>query len=113
MNDSHVIEARIRYLTSDAGGRLHDMFSGYRGQFFYGGQDYDGIQQFPDVTRVHPGDEVRAFIQLRRERWESVHRDKLFVGMTFQIREGARTVGSGVVTRVDVSPEEFVTCLDR
>lgn len=42
----HEIEVEIRYLTTEEGGRRTGVFSGYRGQFYYGGNDYDGVQFF-------------------------------------------------------------------
>lgn len=114
MTDSelHIIEATIRYLTSEEGGRRHSMYNDYRGQFYYAGEDCDGFQFFPDVKQVQPGDEVRAFVRFRQERWQAVHQARIFVGMPFQIREGARTVGEGVVTRLNVPIDEFLSCLN-
>jgi translation elongation factor EF-Tu-like GTPase len=62
----HIIEARIRYVTTREGGRESGVSSGYRGQFFYDGKDYDGFQSFPDFELtevVEQGKEVRAFVQ--------------------------------------------------
>ncbi|MEZ6138980.1 MAG: hypothetical protein R3B84_00280 [Zavarzinella sp.] len=50
----HEIEAEIRYLTTQEGGRKTGVSSGYRGQFYYGGQDYDGFQYFPDGASIGP-----------------------------------------------------------
>ncbi|MEK6233884.1 MAG: hypothetical protein N2C14_04150, partial [Planctomycetales bacterium] len=62
----HEIEVEIRYLTSEEGGRKSGVSSGYRGQFFYGGEDYDGFQYYPDVpegTMVELGTTVRALVR--------------------------------------------------
>src|SRR5690349_21226235 len=110
LTDWHIIEARIRYLTPAEGGRKSGVASGYRGQFFYDGQDYDGFQLFPDCGPgefVELGQEVRAFVQFRPDRWEQVHRHRVHVGIVFEIREGDRVVGSGVVTRVEVLESEW------
>jgi len=99
----HDIEVEIRYLTTEEGGRRTPVCSGYRGQFFYDGEDYDGFQYFPDLAdgaMVELGTTVRALVRFRQERWEDVHSKRITVGMPFQIREGNRTVGHGVVTRV-------------
>jgi elongation factor Tu len=99
----HEIEAEIRYLTTEEGGRTTGIFSGYRGQFFYEGDDYDGFQYFPDVldgAMVSLGKTVRALIRFRQEMWEAVHAKRIIVGMPFQIREGNKTVGQGVVTKL-------------
>lgn len=109
MND-HVIEARIRFLTASEGGRQSGVFSGYRGQFHYGGDDYDGFQFFPDADPKGPielGKEVRAFVLFHEDRWKYVHESKLHEGMTFEIREGARVVGRGSVTRIEVPRSEW------
>jgi translation elongation factor EF-Tu-like GTPase len=99
----HEIEAEIRYLTTAEGGRKAGVFSGYRGQFAYGGNDYDGFQYFPDVSdgqMVELGTTVRAFVRFLQERWDEVHSKCITVGMPFEIREGSRTVGRGHVTKV-------------
>jgi len=99
----HEIEAEIRYLTTDEGGRKTGVLSGYRGQFFYEGYDWDGIQYFPDLPNdvfVELGRSVRALISFPQARWESVHSKKITVGMPFLIREGSKTVGRGIVTKV-------------
>src|SRR4051794_13811094 len=101
--DFHEIEANIRYLTTEEGGRRSGVASDYRGQFFYEGNDYDGFQFFPDLKdgeKVVLGTTLRALIRFSQVRWEEVHSKKIEVGMPFQIREGARTVGRGVVTKV-------------
>jgi elongation factor Tu len=99
----HEIEAEIRYLTTEEGGRRTGVCSGYRGQFFYEGGDYDGFQYFPDLpdgTMVTLGKPVPALIRFRQEMWAAVHAKRITVGMPFQIREGNKTVGQGVVTRL-------------
>jgi translation elongation factor EF-Tu-like GTPase len=105
MTDYHEIEARIRYLTTEEGGRKTPLANGYRGQFYYDGDDHDGFQFFPDVKGeelIELGTEVRAFVRFRTERWEQIHRHNLHVGKAFQIREGRRVVGEGIVTQLEV-----------
>jgi translation elongation factor EF-Tu-like GTPase len=99
----HEIEAEISYLTTEEGGRSTAVFSGYRGQFFYQGKDYVGFQYFPDLpdgAMVTLGTPVRALIRFRQEMWEDVHSKRITVGMRFQIREGSKTVGNGIVTKM-------------
>jgi len=99
----HEIEAEIRYLTTEEGGRSNGVFRGYRGQFYYGRIDYDGFQFFPDVPDdeiVELGTTVRAVVRFPQERWDEVHSKSITVGMPFEIREGSRTVGRGVVTKL-------------
>lgn len=99
----HEIEAEIRYLTTEEGGRRHGVFSGFRGQFHYDGDDFDGFQFFPDVAdgeMVEPGTTVRALVRFDQKRWDEIHAHRITVGMPFLIREGSKTVGRGTVTRV-------------
>lgn len=99
----HEIEAEIRYLTTEEGGRRSGVFSGYRGQFYYGGNDYDGFQFFPDRSddeMVELGMTVRAVVRFLQKRWDEFHSKHITVGMPFQIREANRTVGRGRVTKV-------------
>jgi translation elongation factor EF-Tu-like GTPase len=101
----HVIEARIRYRTSEEGGRKGIVANGYRGQFYYDGEDHDGFQYFPDTDpsgNVELGREVRAFVQFAEVLWDQIHKQHLQVGKAFEIREGRRVVGEGTVTRLDV-----------
>ena len=79
------------------------MCSGYRGQFYYGGNDYDGFQFFPDIPddeMVELGTTVRAVVRFLQERWDEVLSKHITVGTPFEIREGDRTVGRGRVTKV-------------
>ena len=101
--DYHEIEAEIRYLTTEEGGRRTGICSGYRGQFFYEGDDDDGSQYFPDLpdgTMVSLGKPVRALIRFRQEMWAAVHAKRITVEMPSEIKEGNKTVGQGVVTRL-------------
>jgi translation elongation factor EF-Tu-like GTPase len=99
----HEIEVVIRYLTTEEGGRQTGVCSGYRGQFAYGGNDYDGFQFFPDIrdnSMVELGTTVPAVVRFPQRRWDQFHSPRITVGMPFEIREGSRTVGRGRVTKV-------------
>ena len=91
------IEAEIYYLTSEEGGRSSPMYSGYRGQFYYDGMDCDAPQYFPEAQEVNPGETVKAYIVFLSP---ELHYKKVYEGMEFLIREGARTVGRGEVTKI-------------
>lgn len=91
------LEATIRFLTTEEGGRLRTIHSGYRPQFYYNGIDCDAVQEYPDVEVVNPGDTVRAHLSFLRP---EVHLGKMHVGMPFKIREGARTVAEGTITAI-------------
>ena len=104
MDGFHGVEATIRYLTTDEGGRQTPVASGYRGQFHYEGEEeqpWDGFQFFPDLREtdsVQLGIPVRAFVEFPTDCWERYHSKRIGVGMPFQIREGKKLVGTGTVT---------------
>jgi hypothetical protein len=86
------VEAEIRYLTPEEGGRQSPVASGYRGQFHYENEPnlaFDGFQIFPDVPDgqfVPLGTTVRAVIWFFPGRWQEYHSKRIHVGMKFQIR---------------------------
>lgn len=90
------IEAEICYLTPEEGGRRTPVSSGYRGQFYYDGSNWDA-EQFFDVEPVMPKAKVKAQIWFTRP---EEHRGKLWPGKEFEIREGARIVARGKVTKL-------------
>jgi elongation factor Tu len=99
-SDYHEIETEIRYLTTAEGGRQTGVASGYRGQFYYRGEDFDGFQYFPEFTDgefIELGTSVRALVRFRQKRWDDFHSERITVGMPFEVREGVRTVGRGTV----------------
>jgi translation elongation factor EF-Tu-like GTPase len=91
------IEAEITFLRAEEGGRQWAAFSGYRPQFRYRGKDWDAIQEYPDGGRAEPGQTVRALLSFVRPQY---HRGRVYPGMAFEICEGARVIGRGIVTRV-------------
>ncbi|GAB1259293.1 hypothetical protein NBRC116494_37960 [Aurantivibrio plasticivorans] len=91
------IEAEIYFLTKEEGGRSSPAFTGYRPQFYYNNQDWDASHIYPDVEVANPGETVRAYLGFLSPK---EHFGKVYVGMEFLIREGARTVGKGVVTKI-------------
>jgi len=97
MNQPKDIEAKIYYLTPQEGGRTTPVFSGYRGQFYYNGLDCDAPQEFPDVEEVKPGETVKAYLAFLSPQ---LHAKNIYEGMGFLVREGARTVGKGKVTKI-------------
>jgi elongation factor Tu len=86
--------AQAYILTKDEGGRHTPFFNGYRPQFYFRTTDVTGIANLPDGTEmVMPGDNVEMTVELITP----VAMDK---ELRFAIREGGRTVGSGVVSEV-------------
>ncbi|MFK7001015.1 hypothetical protein V3470_07600 [Flavobacterium oreochromis] len=58
--EGHHLEAEIYYLTEAEGGRKTAVASGYRGQFFYDGRDWDAPQEFIDKKYCNPGEKVQV-----------------------------------------------------
>ena len=84
--------AEVYVLTKEEGGRHTPFFGGYRPQFYFRTTDVTGIIQLPEgVEMVMPGDNVQMAIEL-------ITPIAIEEGLRFAIREGGRTVGSGVVT---------------
>ncbi|HEY2053305.1 MAG TPA: EF-Tu/IF-2/RF-3 family GTPase, partial [Solirubrobacterales bacterium] len=87
-------KAEVYCLKKEEGGRHTPFFSGYRPQFYFRTTDVTGIANLPDGTEmVMPGDNVEMTIELI----QPIAMDQ---GLRFAIREGGRTVGSGVVAEV-------------
>jgi len=87
-------EAEVYVLSKDEGGRHTPFFKGYRPQFFFETTDVTGTVELPaDVEMVMPGDNVRMNVEL-------ISPIAMNVQQRFSIREGGRTVGSGVVTTI-------------
>jgi elongation factor Tu len=87
-------KAEVYCLKKEEGGRHTPFFSGYRPQFYFRTTDVTGVANLPEGTEmVMPGDNVEMTIELI----QPIAMDK---GLRFAIREGGRTVGSGVVTEI-------------
>ncbi|HVL12574.1 MAG TPA: EF-Tu/IF-2/RF-3 family GTPase, partial [Gemmata sp.] len=89
-------EANIYVLSKDEGGRHTPFFSGYKPQFYFRTTDVTGSITLPQgVEMCMPGDNVKVSVELMEGM--PVAMDE---GLRFAIREGGRTVGSGVVTKI-------------
>jgi elongation factor Tu len=87
-------EAEVYILSKDEGGRHTPFFSNYRPQFYFRTTDVTGSITLPEgVEMVMPGDNVRMTVEL-------ITPIACEEGLRFAIREGGRTVGAGVVTKV-------------
>ena len=86
-------EAEVYCLSKDEGGRHTPFFSGYRPQFYFRTTDVTGTANLVEADMCMPGDNVRLEIELHKP----IAMDD---GVRFAIREGGRTVGSGVVTKI-------------
>ena len=87
-------KAEVYVLTKDEGGRHTPFFTNYRPQFYFRTSDVTGTLTLPaGVEMVMPGDNVSVEIELQK----SVAMEK---GLKFAIREGGRTIGSGIVVEV-------------
>jgi len=87
-------EAEAYILTKEEGGRHTPFFTNYRPQFYFRTTDVTGIVQLPEGTEmVMPGDNVKIVVDL-------ITPIAMDAGLRFAIREGGRTVGSGVVSKI-------------
>ena len=86
--------AQVYVLTKDEGGRHTPFFNNYRPQFYFRTTDVTGVIELPAGTEMcMPGDNVEMTIEL-------IHPIAMSQGLTFAIREGGRTVGSGRVASI-------------
>ena len=88
-------EAEVYVLSKEEGGRHTPFFSNYRPQFYFRTTDITGEIILPEGTEmVMPGDNTKMTVEL-------IHPIAIEQGTKFSIREGGRTVGSGVVSKID------------
>jgi elongation factor Tu len=86
--------AEAYILTKEEGGRHTPFFTNYRPQFYFRTTDVTGVVTLPEGTEmVMPGDNVRMEVAL-------IAPIAMDEGLRFAIREGGRTVGAGVVTKI-------------
>jgi translation elongation factor EF-Tu-like GTPase len=90
------LKAELTFLATEDGGRITPVKSGYRPQFHYAGNDWDASHTY-DVDWVAPGDTVLATLTFFRPQ---NHVGKLYSGMPFAIREGARKVANGHILNI-------------
>ncbi len=94
INPHTKFEAEIYVLSKDEGGRHTPFFDGYRPQFYFRTTDVTGAVDLPEgVEMVMPGDNVKVNIELHAP-------IAMEEGLRFAVREGGRTVGAGVVSKV-------------
>ena len=87
-------EAEVYVLSKDEGGRHTPFFKGYRPQFYFRTTDVTGACELPEgVEMVMPGDNVKMVVEL-------INPIAMDEGLRFAIREGGRTVGAGVVSKI-------------
>jgi elongation factor Tu len=87
-------EGSVYILSKEEGGRHTPFFNGYRPQFYFRTTDVTGVATLPEGTEmVMPGDNIKLSIELISE-------IAMEDGLRFAIREGGRTVGAGVVTKI-------------
>ena len=87
-------EASVYVLTKEEGGRHTPFFKGFRPQFYVRTTDVTGAVELPEGTEmVMPGDDLQVTVEL-------ISPVAMEEGMNFAIREGGRTVGSGVVSKI-------------
>lgn len=95
-------KAEVYVLTKEEGGRHTPFFTNYRPQFYFRTTDVTGVVELPEGTEmVMPGDNVTIDVEL-------IHPIAIEDGTRFSIREGGRTVGSGVVTSIQADRKSVV-----
>ncbi|MDM8212968.1 elongation factor Tu [Enterococcus hirae] len=88
-------KGEVYILTKEEGGRHTPFFTNYRPQFYFRTTDVTGVIELPEgVEMVMPGDNVSIDVEL-------IHPVAIEKGTTFSIREGGRTVGSGIVSEIE------------
>jgi len=93
VNPHTKFEAEIYCLSKEEGGRHTPFFSGYRPQFYFRTTDVTGTANLQGAEMCMPGDNVKIDVELHKP-------IAMFEGVRFAIREGGKTVGSGVVTKI-------------
>jgi len=87
-------EGEVYVLSKDEGGRHTPFFKGYRPQFYFETTDVTGAVELPaDVEMVMPGDNIKMVVDL-------INPIAMEEGQRFAVREGGRTVGAGVVSKI-------------
>ena len=95
INPHTKFSSEVYVLKKEEGGRHTPFVNGYRPQFYFRTTDVTGVVKLPEgVEMVMPGDNIRMDIEL-------ISPIAIEEGLRFAIREGGRTVGSGVVTKVN------------
>lgn len=91
----HKFNAQVLFLTKEEGGRHTPIYNGYRPQFYFRTTDVTGVLNLPEgIEMIMPGDNVDNLIV------ELITPVAMEEGLRFAIREGGRTVGAGVVTKI-------------
>ncbi|MEP0166724.1 MAG: elongation factor Tu, partial [Balneola sp.] len=94
INPHKQFDCEVYVLSKDEGGRHTPFFKGYRPQFYFRTTDVTGSCELPSgVEMVMPGDNVKLSVTL-------IQPVAMEEGLRFAIREGGRTVGAGVVTKI-------------
>ena len=95
INPHTKFESQVYVLKKDEGGRHTPFFNGYRPQFYFRTTDVTGTIELPKgVEMVMPGDNIDMVIDL-------VKPIAIEEGLSFSIREGGKTVGAGIVSKID------------
>ncbi|HJL56275.1 MAG TPA: elongation factor Tu, partial [Arenicellales bacterium] len=94
INPHTKFEAEVYILSKEEGGRHTPFFQGYRPQFYFRTTDVTGQCELPEgIEMVMPGDNVKLSAEL-------INPIAMEDGLRFAIREGGRTVGAGVVSKI-------------
>ena len=92
-------EAKLKYLSTEQGGRKTPAYSGYRPQvkFEFTRMQTSGSQKFIGTDEVYPGETVLAQITILSPQF---FESQLKIGMEFEFREGAKIIGTGTIIKI-------------
>ena len=94
INPHKKFEGQVYILTKEEGGRHTPFFNGYRPQFYFRTTDVTGMAELPEgIEMVMPGDDIKLKVEL-------ITPIAIEEGLHFAIREGGRTVGAGIVSKI-------------
>jgi elongation factor Tu len=91
------VEVDVYFLPTDDGGKSNPVFSGYRPQFYFAYEHFAADFRFPDSSLVEPGRRARAEVRFAAPSYLA---GRLGLASPFLVREGARIVAYGAVTRL-------------
>ncbi len=91
------VEMEVFFFRPEEGGKRSAFRMGWRPQFFYDGDNWDGLWVFPTEDWIEPGQIIIAQVEFLSP---EAHRGRLYPGKEFEVREGAHVVARGRVTRL-------------
>ena len=101
-----MLTATVTFLRTEDGGRHTPVRSGYRGQFFFDGEDFESAMEVLPERWVQPGETTEVGFAFTENSIDRL-RARIGIGQAFKLREGSRVVANGIVTGIDMKVDEF------